>query len=137
MRADVVLDASVAAKFYFNEDGSERARSLLTSGIFVAAPELLHLEMASVAIKKIRMGLSTREHAQDVLTSIGDLLDSTTPIAALRLRAFQFARDYGFTVYDGAYLALAEDLGAPVLTADNPLITRSRDMGMGQLVRAL
>jgi len=137
MRADVVLDASVAAKFYFNEDGSERARSLLTSGIVVAAPELLHLEMASIAIKKIRMGLSTSEHAQDALTSVGDLLDAVTPIAGLRIRAFQFARDYGFTVYDGAYLALAEQLIAPLLTADNPLLIRARDLGMGHLVQEL
>ena len=67
MRADVVLDASVAVKFYFYEEGSERARSILTSGIVVATPELLHLERASTAVKKIRMGLSTSEHAQDAL----------------------------------------------------------------------
>jgi predicted nucleic acid-binding protein len=137
MRADVVLDASVAVKFYFYEDGSERARSLLTSGIVVAAPELLHIEMASTVIKKIRMGLSTSEHAQDALTSIGDLLDAVAPVSTLRLRAFQFARDYGFSVYDGVYLALAEQLAAPVLTADIPLITRAHDLGMRDLVQQL
>jgi predicted nucleic acid-binding protein len=137
MRVDVVLDASVAVKFYFHEDGSERARSILTSGIVVAAPELLHLEMASTAVKKIRMGLSTSERAQDALTSIGDLLDAVEPVSGLRDRAFYFARDFGFSVYDGVYLALAEQLSAPVLTADNPLIARAHDLGMKHLVRQL
>ena len=137
MRADVVLDASVAAKFYFYEEGSERARSILTSGIVVAAPELLHFEMASIAIKRIRMGLSTGEQAQDVLTSVGDLLDAVTPLTGLKVRAFQLARDYGFSVYDGAYLTLAEQLAAPLLTADGPLVTRAKNIGMGNLVQQL
>jgi len=137
MRADVVLDASVAVKFYFYEEGSERARSILTSGIVVAAPELLHLEMASTAVKKIRMGLSTSEHAQDALTSVGDLLDAVEPLSGLRNRAFHFARDFGFSVYDGVYLALAEQLSAPVLTADNLLIARAHELGMKHLVRQL
>jgi len=93
--------------------------------------------MAGTAVKKIRMGLSTREHAQDALNSIGDLLDAVEPLSGLRNRAFDFARDYGFSVHDGVYLALAEQLSAPVLTADNPLITRAHDLGMRHLVRQL
>ena len=38
MPADLVVDASVLAKFYFEEEGSERAQSLLTSGEVFAAP---------------------------------------------------------------------------------------------------
>jgi predicted nucleic acid-binding protein len=137
MRVDVVVDASVVAKFYFLEDGSDRARTVLTSGAVVAAPDLLFVEMASVAAKRVRRGLCSAELGRDAVGSIGDLIDEIAPLSGLAARAFLFARDNGFSAYDGAYLALAERLSAPVLTADERLIERAQALGAGNLVRQL
>jgi predicted nucleic acid-binding protein len=57
MRVDVVVDASVAAKVFFLEAGSDRARAMLTSGAVIAAPDLLFVEMASLAAKRVGRGL--------------------------------------------------------------------------------
>jgi len=137
MRADIVLDASVAAKFYFLEDGSDRTRAMLTSGVVVAAPDLLFVEMASIAAKRVRRGLCSAELGRDAVNSVGDLVDEVFTLRSLATRAFLFARDNGFSAYDGAYLALAERLNAPVLTADERLIEGARALGAGNLVRTL
>jgi predicted nucleic acid-binding protein len=137
MRGEIVLDASVAAKFYFFEEGSEKARSILTSGVVVAAPDLLFIEMASIAAKRIRMGLSTGEQGRDALASVGDLLDEVVPLTTLADRAFLLARDLGFSAYDGAYLALAEQLSVPMLTADVRLIALAQQQGLRHLVQQL
>jgi len=137
MRVDLVLDASVAAKFYFPEDGSEQARAVLTSGVIVAAPDLLFIEMASVAAKLVRRGLCSPDAGRDAVGSVGDLVDEIAPLSGLSARAFAFARDNNFSAYDGAYLALAERLSAPVLTADRRLIEKARALGAGNLVRQL
>lgn len=137
MRADIVLDASVAAKFYFHEDGSDRARAVLTSGVVVAAPDLLFVEMASVASKRVRRGLCSADLGRDAVASVGDLVDEVAPLSGLAQRAFVFARDSNFSAYDGAYLALAERLNVPVLTADERLVGKARALGAGNLIRQL
>jgi predicted nucleic acid-binding protein len=137
MRADLVLDASVAAKFFFNEDGSDRAEALLTSGVVVAAPDLLFLEMASIAATQVRRGLAPEPIARDAVNAVVDLIDEVAPAADLRVRAYIFARDDGFSAYDGSYLALAERLGVPVVTADDRLVERARTLGVARLVRRL
>jgi predicted nucleic acid-binding protein len=135
MRADIVVDASVAAKFYFHEEGSDRARTLLTSGVVVAAPDLLFLEMASLAATHVRRGLASLDLGRDAVGSLGDLIDDVTPSSSLAVRAFMLARDSGISAYDGAYVALAERLSVPVVTADRRLIERAQLTGLGSLVR--
>jgi predicted nucleic acid-binding protein len=137
MRVDLVLDASVAAKFFFNEDGSDRAEALLTSGVVVASPDLLFLEMASIAATRVRRGLAREDIARDAVSAIVDLIDEVAPARELRVRAYVFARDDGFSAYDGSYLALANRLGVPLVTADERLIERARAAGVARLVRRL
>jgi predicted nucleic acid-binding protein len=137
MPVDLVVDASVVAKFYFFEDGSEQARTILTSGIVVAAPGLLFIEIASVAATKVRRGLSTREQAREAVVSLGELVDEFAPLGGLATRAFSIASDSGCSAYDATYLALAQERGVRVLTADTRLVDRARAAGMEGLVRSL
>jgi len=137
MPADIVLDASVAAKFFFDEDGSDRAEALLTSGVVVAAPDLLFLEMSSIAATRVRRGLTPGHIARDAVNAVIDIVDEVALAQDLRARAFIFACDDGFSAYDGSYLALAERLGVPVVTADDRLIERAKTAGVARLVRRL
>jgi predicted nucleic acid-binding protein len=137
MPADLVVDASTAAKLFFHEEGSDRARTLVTSGAKFAAPDLLFLEIASIGAKQVRRGLCSPELAREAVVSIVDVIDEVVPSRDLRLAAFIFARDDGFSAYDGSYLALADRLGVPVVTADDRLIERARAVGVARLVRRL
>lgn len=137
MRADIVVDASVVAKFFFHEEGSERARTALTAGAFVVAPALLLVELASIAVKKVRLGAASVERARSAMSSIGDLVDELAPLEGLAARAFHLAADTGCSAYDATYLALAEKRGVPFLTADERFIAKASAVGMARLVRRL
>lgn len=137
MPDEIVVDASVLAKAYFFEAGSEAARDLLTSGLFVCAPDLVFVEMASVASKRVRRGLSTHERAAAAVESMAELIDFVAPLDDLCVRAFSLSCEHGFSAYDGAYLALAERRGAPVITADLKLVRRAREVGLAHLAQAL
>jgi len=137
MPAEVVVDASVAAKLYFDEVHSSAARAALASGDDLVAPALILVEMASIAAKRVRRGLSPLEPAKDAVRSVRAILDYVAPIDDLCERAFELACDHGFSAYDGVYLALAEVRNCAVLTADEKLVRRAGDSRLGHLVRAL
>jgi predicted nucleic acid-binding protein len=133
----LVVDASVAAKAYFLEEGSESARDILKSGAALISPDLLFVEMASVGAKRVRRGLSTLVEASVAVTAIRTLIDRAVPVAGLADRALIMACEHGFSAYDATYLVLAQIEGAKVLTADDKLVQRARDVGLGHLMRAL
>ena len=137
MLAEIVVDASVFAKFHFTEDGSDQARAVLTSGRIIAAPDLIFLEIASVALKKVRQGLSTSAYGRQALVVIRDVVDELVPISGLANRAFLLAESGGFSAYDATYLALAQDRNVRLITADVRLVTRAQDEGLGHLVTLL
>jgi len=132
----LVLDASVAAKLGFEEDDSSLARDW-RKRVGMMAPDFLVIEIASVAAKRVRRGLSTDDEAGRAMRDVGELVDRLVPSAPLVPRVFELARDHGISVYDGLYLALAEKSGALVLTADAKLVQRACAAGLEHLVRPL
>jgi len=133
----LVLDASVAAKIFFQEEGSETARRVLKGGASLLAPDLLFVEMASLAVKRVRRGLSTPHDAAFAVRSLRTLIDAVTPVATLCDRAFDLAIQHGFSAYDSAYLVLAEAEGAVMLTADVRFVRLAIAAGWGGRVQAL
>ncbi|MGH7009565.1 MAG: type II toxin-antitoxin system VapC family toxin, partial [Caulobacteraceae bacterium] len=130
----LVLDASVAAKLYFIEAGSEATEAAMAKASFVIAPDLLHLEIANVAAKHVRRRTATPAAAASAVATASTLLDEAVPARDLASRAFTMAAEHGFSAYDGAYLALAETRGLKLLTADVHLARRAGEVGLGDLV---
>jgi predicted nucleic acid-binding protein len=137
MPDSVVLDASVAAKLYFTEASSDAAEAAVRAAGGLIAPELLFLELASVAAKNVRRGTASMAAAATAMTLVRDLLDEAAPLESLFVRAFQFAAQHGVSAYDGAYLALAEERDLKVLTADARLVRRVEAEGLAHLVQTL
>ena len=137
MPDSLIVDASVAAKLNFIEEGLEEAADALHTAGRVIAPDLIYLEMASIAAKNVRRGIASRERAARSITSLNELLDEAIPSSELASRAFELAAEHGFSAYDGAYLALAESRALQVLTADLRLVRLARQVGLGELVRPL
>lgn len=133
----LVVDASVAAKVYFEEAGSAAARRLLKSASLLLAPDLLFIQMASLAVKRVRRGLATADQAVRALISVPTLIDHVTAMDDLSERAFHLAVRHGFSAYDGAYLALAERSRAVMLTADLKVARLAREVGLADFVLAL
>jgi len=136
MAAEAVIDASVAAKVFITEDGSPAARAFAASGVRLLAPDLIFVELASVAAKRLARGDIPRSLAEAMVAAAPGLPHETAPAAGLADRAFALAADHGVSAYDGLYLALAERRGCDLVTADQRLIAKVAAAGLRIVVRA-
>lgn len=137
MPIEKVLDASVAAKCFFEEVSSDSAVRLVRSAAMLIAPDLIHAELASIAAKKVRRGEISHDIGLEAVRRIAHLLHEVVPVESLSERAFALAVDAGCSAYDGLYLALAEARGCRVATADERLVRRAMSAGLGHLVEQL
>jgi predicted nucleic acid-binding protein len=120
----LVVDASVALKWYIAEPGSEAARHILAGGELLAAPELIVAEVCNGAWLAWRRQEITAAHHGQIAVDIAaalDRIESPLPHAG---RAAAIAREIDHPVYDCFYLALSEALDAPLVTADRRLLAR-------------
>ena len=120
----LVVDASVALKWYLVESGAESARQILADDDRLVAPELVVAEVCNACWLACRRGeISAVQQAQIAvdITRIFDRLEALVPHAA---RAVAIARELDHPVYDCFYLAVSEALDAPLVTADGRLLAR-------------
>jgi predicted nucleic acid-binding protein len=112
----IVVDASVLAPALADDGGDgDRARARL-AGERLAAPELVDLEVASVLRRALRQGRLDERRSDQALADLAALPVGRAPHLPLLERIWEL-RD-NLTVYDGAYVALAEALEVPLVTAD-------------------
>lgn len=130
MRVDAVVDASVLAAAFFNEIRSDEARAWLRNGPRLIGPDLLRVEIASIAAKKIWKGEASREAGARALAAIDEFVAHLTPSDALVRPALELATEHRFSAYDAVYLALAQAEGIVVVTFDDKLIARAEETGL-------
>ena len=114
----LVVDASVAAKWFLREPLAEEARRVLAARAHLHAPELFQLEMDSVFAKRVRRFEMTPEDAKEARRVLGRLPIQYHRVGSLRDMAFEIALQTRRSVYDCAYLALSVLLDGPMVTAD-------------------
>lgn len=115
----IVVDASVLATC-LGDDGpdGDQARARLR-GERLTAPELVDLEVASVWRRQVRTGAMDARRAALALADLGALPLRRTPHRPLLPRCWEL-RD-NLTIYDAAYVALAEAMSVTLLTGDQKL----------------
>jgi predicted nucleic acid-binding protein len=115
----LVVDASVLATALADDaDDGDRARARLR-GETLAAPDLVDIEVTSVLRGRLAGGHISPRRAELALTDLVALPLERSPSLRLVPRCWEL-RD-NLTVYDAAYVALAEALAVPLLTADGRL----------------
>ncbi len=119
----VVVDASVAIKWFVEEPLWERADALTRHPESLLAPEFLIAEVTNVAWKKVMRNEIDSGQAHEIATTIGRSIPRFYSSAVLNDRALQIALALGHPVYDCLYLACAELAGAVLVTADERLCT--------------
>ena len=127
----LVVDASVAVKWHVDdEDATEVARLLLTrfaQGLVeLVAPDSIRLEVPA-AITKATRGRTPRLARDEGRAAIEEFLAlgiRTFDSEELIFGAFPLVHQHDCTLYDALYLALAERLTLPFLTADSKLYRR-------------
>ncbi len=118
----VVVDASVAAKWFIAEDNTDEALILLDRPFDLHAPDLLYLEFDNILCKLIRRGLLSEEEGSDMRDRIQAFPIQHYSSQTLRERAFQMAIENRHCIYDCIYLALAEALEGHMVTADRKFL---------------
>lgn len=115
----IVVDASVLAPA-LGDDGVDgaAARGRLT-GQALAAPELVDLETVSVIRALARIGKISPARASRAVADLAEIPLARAPHRHLIGRCWQLREN--LTPYDAAYVALAELLGASLVTADERL----------------
>lgn len=115
----LVVDASVVAPALGDDGGDGDTARARMSGEELAAPELLDLEVASVLRGRLRAGALDERRARLALADLSDLRVERAARGPLLARCWELREN--LTVYDAAYVALAEALGATLLTGDGRL----------------
>lgn len=120
-----VVDASVAAQVVSPEPLTAQATALfalLSGGRAVFhVPELFYLECANIFWKKKQRGVCSESQAVQALSDLLALPLICTTHVGLAVEALKLAVALDITAYDACYLALAEWLGVPFITADQKL----------------
>ena len=115
----LVVDASVLVTALGDDDrDGDLARARLR-GERLLAPEVVDLEVASVLRRQLLAGLVDERRARLALTDLRRLRMRRVPHRGLLERCWELRSNV--TVYDAAYVAVAEAAGAVLLTGDGPL----------------
>lgn len=120
----VVVDASVAIKWYVPEVHSEAAARVLdeqAKGVRLQVPDLFFPEFGNILWKKVRIGELDRAVVEEISAALLEVPKTVHRSETLLPSALNIALHTGRTVYDSTYLALAALLGCEVVTADERL----------------
>lgn len=118
-----MIDASIVVKWFVPEQDSEQALKLrdghAEGRLTLYAPDLLVYEVANAL--RYRADLAKGDLESDLealfLFDMMIMTPSSNSISRAALKAMQ----YGITVYDAAYMELAEDIGSEFVTSDDKL----------------
>lgn len=115
----LVVDASCVAELILSTPTGATVAGHLRSAAACAAPDLLGVELVSVLSKLAGRGEISARSARDALHAFRSLGIATYDHEPLLDRAL--ALRASLTAYEAVYVALAEGLGADLLTCDAKL----------------
>lgn len=138
----LVLDTSVAVKWYLVEGLTDKAVRLLESArdltTELLAPSTIQPEFWNALWQYHRRGELQREEVRRIWREFAaeDPASLYAP-EDLMPRAVEIAYEGGIIVYDALFLALAEDAGTVMVTADGKLLRTLEETSFAQLARHL
>ena len=113
----IVIDASAIIQVLVGGDPGPALLDAVAGDL--AAPHILDVEVLSALRGMVLGGVLPLEAAESARRSYADLVITRYEAALLADRVWALRNQY--TSYDAMYLALAEGLGAPLVTCDRKL----------------
>ncbi len=121
----IVVDSSVAIKWFVVEDHTPEARAILakykTQDSEFVALDLINVELANILWKKQLRKMLSGADATVILADFLAMSITLVPGLDLLQDAYRLATVYKTTVYDSLYLALSEREGCRFVTADEEM----------------
>lgn len=120
---NLVLDASAAAKWFLNEEDTEKAIALrdahVEGRVNLTAPDLIVYEVANA------LHYHPKVTNQELNASLRDFLelelDLVPPSREFCARTADTARKLAVSIYDASYIALSDLVATNLVTADRKL----------------
>lgn len=115
----IVVDASVLANVV-GDDGTDgdRAREVI-AGQELSVPDLVDVEVVSVLRRRWLAKTMTARRFAAAVSDLGALPADRYPVLPFMPRAYELRANV--SAYDATYVALAEQLGCALVTADRRL----------------
>ena len=128
--AGYVADASVLVKWFLHHQEADRDRALALRDLHIAGRSIIYIPRLALleVLNAIRSSPKADEEAgETVLEALQDLhLEIKAADINLLRKANAIAWAYKITIYDALYVALAEQVGYPLVTADEVMIRKLR-----------
>lgn len=129
-----VVDSSVTLAWCFEDERTDATDALLhqVAASGAMAPALWPLEVLNglaMAARRNRIDTDRRQRLESFLRDLPVILDDETAAQAWTVTA-RLAERFQLTVYDAAYLELAQRLELPLATLDQPLRAAASALGV-------
>jgi predicted nucleic acid-binding protein len=120
----IVLDASAAIDWFLQTPAGQRIENRIYSrNESLHAPHLLDLEVGQVLLRLVREVAVSARRADQAMQDLLDLQVTRYPHFVLLPRIWQLR--HNLSAYDAAYVVLAEQLGATLITRERRLASAS------------
>jgi predicted nucleic acid-binding protein len=126
----VIVDASIAVKWWAPEADSAMAARLLEGDWRLVAPDLMAAEAANTWWDKYRQGEMGRADVETAVNRLSAIGITWIPTARVLAPATRLALELHHPVYDCVYLATAREQRLPLATGDGWLRKTARSMGI-------
>ena len=118
-----IVDASVLIQAYVQEPDTARIQTLIArlgeyEPDIIHVPEFCLLECTNILWKHVRFHNMLVATAQEAIEAMGALPLHVHPVIELLPRALSIGLEQRIAIYDSLYIALAEMLDHPLITAD-------------------
>ena len=130
----LVLDSSAALAWIYDDETTDPIRLVFNvvaeHGAFV--PSLWRLEIANSLTGAVRRGRIDREFRRAALADLGDLdiiVDAQTDSRAWNA-TLEFGDRFRLSVYDAAYVELAQRRDLPLATLDRDMQRAAAELGL-------
>ncbi|MEM2123102.1 MAG: type II toxin-antitoxin system VapC family toxin [Candidatus Bathyarchaeia archaeon] len=135
----IVVDASVAAKWFIPEEDSDKASKILREyadrRIEIYSPDLLIYEVAN--LMRYRPDINGEALAENMENLFRLQLTLIPPSPDMISEAAVKAKELNLSVYDACYVVVAEALAANLVTADGELHEKCIGEGLTLLLKDL
>jgi len=126
--ADIILDSSVIAKWFFPEESGQLALKIkddfTTNVTSISAPLLLYWEINNLLKTATKRSRITAKSAVSVYEAFLKLNFIVYSSEELMTKTLKIAIRFDISSYDASYVALAEYLQKPFFTADQKLLSK-------------
>jgi predicted nucleic acid-binding protein len=128
--AGYVLDASVIVKWFLHQQEADRDRALALRDLHISGRSTIYIPWLALleVLNAVRFSpKADEEDGETALETLQDLnLETKAADSDLLRKTNAIAWAYKITIYDALYVALAEQLGYPLITADDVMVKKLR-----------